>query len=513
MSFPFTSSTMSTSTTAFGQTSNPNSNFSGSAPANGVMSMGVCETTWSTSPFAISQNTSRQPCNCNNGMTPLVYTSPRCCQAQARCRYNPFPSPTNGRETESLFSSGPKPTSSPSNVHGSSIASMSSSSSAAFGTPLCVGPFGQTTSFLPSGGIPSPFANAPTPSSPFTYGSLTGQISTPFPPTFDTNASRSTGIGSDFKTASGEATMPWGSTLSRDQNPFTGSQVKAPNFGPFGVNQASRVTSYTKTTEFDEKGADNILVSISAMPAYRDKSHEELRWEDHHRFNAAGGGVVPAFGRNHSTFPNPLSPSDPFNSFATKVTSPSIGQFSFLNHVPLTYRGPVPPVPSSLFATTVTPPPSIGQYLFTNHVKANLESVLNKMEEWEKSTQLICKDVKRFQEDMKSWTERDRSLELEKIEATQTINQLREELGHVTRSKEAIIAEYLASPAFSKRLDEEHEKRLSKIFHPSYVKALGAVQTKLPEMDSFSSQRPATSPFPQTGYTLFGAHNPSFGHT
>lgn len=32
------------------------------------------------------------------------------------------------------------------------------------------------------------------------------------------------------------------------------------------------------------------MVSISARPAYKDKSHEELRLEHHHRFNAAGLG-------------------------------------------------------------------------------------------------------------------------------------------------------------------------------------------------------------------------------
>lgn len=74
---------------------------------------------------------------------------------------------------------------------------------------------------------------------------------------------------------------------------YPGNQVKAPIFGPsdksrFGEKRGSRATSYTKTATKDDKGAQNIFVSISAMPAYQNKSHEELRWEDHNQFNAGG---------------------------------------------------------------------------------------------------------------------------------------------------------------------------------------------------------------------------------
>lgn len=104
---------------------------------------------------------------------------------------------------------------------------------------------------------------------------------------------------------------------------------------------------------------------------------------------------------------------------------------------------------------------------------------------------------------MKSWTKRYRSIELEKIEDTQTINQLRNELAQVSRSKDAIIAEYLKSPAFTKRLDKEHEKRLSEIFHPSYVKALRTVHNKLPEMDTWKLACPDSlnSTIPCVGFS------------
>jgi nuclear pore complex protein Nup98-Nup96 len=45
----------------------------------------------------------------------------------------------------------------------------------------------------------------------------------------------------------------------------------------------SRVASYSATTEknSDTSGQIGKLNSISAMPFYKDKSHEELRWEDY----------------------------------------------------------------------------------------------------------------------------------------------------------------------------------------------------------------------------------------
>lgn len=49
----------------------------------------------------------------------------------------------------------------------------------------------------------------------------------------------------------------------------------------FGAQQGgSRATPYTGTSEPDSNGLGK-LESISAMPAYKEKSHEELRWEDY----------------------------------------------------------------------------------------------------------------------------------------------------------------------------------------------------------------------------------------
>ncbi|KAI3847635.1 hypothetical protein MKW92_018161, partial [Papaver armeniacum] len=50
----------------------------------------------------------------------------------------------------------------------------------------------------------------------------------------------------------------------------------------------SKIVAYAPTTEIDYTGAfgkqtfeNGKYESISAMPVYKEKSHEELRWEDY----------------------------------------------------------------------------------------------------------------------------------------------------------------------------------------------------------------------------------------
>jgi len=70
---------------------------------------------------------------------------------------------------------------------------------------------------------------------------------------------------------------------------LSGSQT-APSFGQaqFG-NQAggTRIKPYAQTPDADSTTSGTQpagkLDSISAMPEYKDKSHEELRWEDYQR--------------------------------------------------------------------------------------------------------------------------------------------------------------------------------------------------------------------------------------
>lgn len=73
---------------------------------------------------------------------------------------------------------------------------------------------------------------------------------------------------------------------------LAGAQATTPTFGSSGFGQSgfggqrggSRVAPYTPTTEADSGSGTQPagkLESISAMPVYKDKSHEELRWEDY----------------------------------------------------------------------------------------------------------------------------------------------------------------------------------------------------------------------------------------
>ena len=61
---------------------------------------------------------------------------------------------------------------------------------------------------------------------------------------------------------------------------FGGTSIRQSPFG--SQSWGSRVAAYTPTTEF-QNGAPTAgnLQSLSAMPVYKDKSHEELRWMDY----------------------------------------------------------------------------------------------------------------------------------------------------------------------------------------------------------------------------------------
>ncbi|XP_062201968.1 nuclear pore complex protein NUP98A-like isoform X2 [Phragmites australis] len=187
--------------------------------------------------------------------------------------------------------------------------------------------------------------------------SSTQGFGAPSMPSFGTSTSAfSFGSSASFgQTAASSGSSPFGTTPSpfgTQTSPF-GSQTAAPTFGQaqFG-NQAggTRIKPYTQTPDVDSatSGAQPAakLDSISAMPEYKDKSHEELRWEDYQRGDKGGpnpSGTVaatPIF--PSSTQPNPLTgafgqttlnqfPSAATNNpFATKPTFASTG-FAFNN--------------------------------------------------------------------------------------------------------------------------------------------------------------------------------------
>ncbi|KAL1182361.1 hypothetical protein V6Z11_A02G111800, partial [Gossypium hirsutum] len=165
---------------------------------------------------------------------------------------------------------------------------------------------------------------------------------------------------------------PFGTTSFGAQSSPFGSQSSAPAFGstslgqsPFGGQRGgSRVAPYTPTTDADsgsgQPGAK--LGSISAMPVYKDKSHEELRWEDYQLGDK--GGLQPAaqatggigFGASPVST-NPFGSStfgqtsaNPFSSSSTNPFSlkpPSFNSTGFATST--TTSNPFQPTSSSLF--------------------------------------------------------------------------------------------------------------------------------------------------------------------
>ncbi|OAY64512.1 Nuclear pore complex protein NUP98A [Ananas comosus] len=121
---------------------------------------------------------------------------------------------------------------------------------------------------------------------------------------------------------------PFGSTPSpfgAQSSPFS-AQSTTPTFGSPGFGQptfggqagGSRIAPYTPTPEVDGGTGTQPagkLESISAMPVYKDKSHEELRWEDYQRGDKGGPNPSgqPASG---ISFPAPTQ-SSPFGATGT----------------------------------------------------------------------------------------------------------------------------------------------------------------------------------------------------
>lgn len=194
-----------------------------------------------------------------------------------------------------------------------------SSSSPAFGASSTPG-FGASTPAFGASSTPS-FGASSTPS--FSFGSA---------PAFSQSTSA---FGSS---PFGSSTSPFGA-----QSSAFGSQATTPTFGGTGFGQSpfggqrggSRVAPYTSTAEVDSGSGTQPagkLESISAMPVYKDKSHEELRWEDYQLGDKGGpnpagqtaGGI--GFGATNMQQTNPFAPSpafgqSPANPFSTSTSS------------------------------------------------------------------------------------------------------------------------------------------------------------------------------------------------
>lgn len=216
----------------------------------------------------------------------------------------------------------------------SSTPVFGSSSTQAFGAPSTPA-FGASSS--PAFGASSTPAFGTSSAPSFSFGST---------PAFSQSASA---FGSSpFSTS----TSPFGA-----QSSSFGAQATTPTFGSPGFGQAAfggqrggtRVAAYTPTAELDSGTGTQPagkLESISAMPVYKDKSHEELRWEDYQLGDKGGPapagqstgvigfGATPvqsnpfasssAFGQSSA---NPFSSSTPSNTFGQKT--PAFGSTGF----------------------------------------------------------------------------------------------------------------------------------------------------------------------------------------
>ncbi|XP_058084289.1 nuclear pore complex protein NUP98A-like isoform X3 [Magnolia sinica] len=179
---------------------------------------------------------------------------------------------------------------------------------------------------------------------------------------------------------------PFGTTPSPfgvQSSPFA-SQATTPTFVSPGFGQSafggqhggSRVAAYTPTAEVDGGTSTQPagkLESISAMPSYKDKSHEELRWEDYQRGDKGGpnptgqpaGGIFSAPSQSNPFGPTGTfgqTPANPFSStssnpFAQKT--PTFGNTGFGSSSTPAFNSPFGTSSSSPFRATSTPTPSI----------------------------------------------------------------------------------------------------------------------------------------------------------
>ncbi|CDY37982.1 BnaC05g07920D [Brassica napus] len=175
-------------------------------------------------------------------------------------------------------------------------------------------------------------------------------------------ASATPAFGASGAPAFGASSSP---AFGASSTPPFGGQASTPTFGssgfgqsPFGGQQqaGSRAVPYAPTVEAETgSGAPaGKLESISAMPAYKEKSHEELRWEDYQRGDK--GGPLPAgqsagntgFGVSTAQ-PNPFSSSPAFGQTPANPTNPFSSSTSTNPFAPQT-----PTIASSGFGTATS---------------------------------------------------------------------------------------------------------------------------------------------------------------
>ncbi|KAF8402371.1 hypothetical protein HHK36_013326 [Tetracentron sinense] len=345
------------STPTFGASSSPA--FGSSMPAFGASSTPAFGS--STSSFGGSSLFGQKPAFGGFGSTP-TQTSPfgsTFQQTQPAFGSNLFGSSTPfGASSQPAFGATNTPA-----FGAASTPSFGATSSPSFGATSTPAFGSATTPAFGSTGTAFGVSSAPA----FGSGGAFGASSTPAfgassTPAFGASSTPSFSFGSSpafGQSSSAFSSSPFGTTPSpfgAQSSPF-GAQTTTPTFGSTGFGQTafgaqrggSRVAPYTPTAEVDGVSGtqpSGKLESISAMPVYKDKSHEELRWEDYQLGDkggpnptgqSAGGigfGVSTAqsnpFGTS-STFgqpsANPFSTTTSSNPFAQKT--PAFGASGF----------------------------------------------------------------------------------------------------------------------------------------------------------------------------------------
>ena len=310
---------------AFGATSSPSpSPFGGSSgfgqkPVFGAFGSNPAQ----TSPFG----STTQPSQSAFGSS--IFGSSMPFGGSSQPAFGATSTPAFGATSSPAFGSTTSPT------FGSTGAAFGVSSSPLFGSG---GAFG-ASSTPAFGSSSSTFGTSTNPAFGASSAPVFGSSSTPsfsFPSTPAFGQSSSTFGSSQFA-----ASSPFGAQSS----PFGAQSTTFGNTSAFGQSAfggqqrgGSRVVAYAATPEPDGgtgTSAAGKLESISAMPAYKEKSHEELRWEDYQLGDK--GGPAPAGGSGFgvsTSQPNPLNSaptfpqaSSPFNAttssnlFAPKTSS------------------------------------------------------------------------------------------------------------------------------------------------------------------------------------------------
>ncbi|XP_068663320.1 nuclear pore complex protein NUP98A-like [Aristolochia californica] len=381
------SSTPTFGSSAFGASSTPafgssSSSFGGSSifgqkPAIG----GFGSTTGQTSPFGSTLQQSQPAFGSSlfGSSTPFgaastptfVASSAPAFGASSTAAFGATTTPAFGVNTAPTFGSTSTPT------FGNTGSVFGSSSTPGFGSSATPA-FGASSAPVFGSSSVSAFGSSSTPAFGASSTPPFGASSTP---SFNFGSSPTFGQSSSAFGSTPFGTTPFGAQSSPFGAQSTTTTFGNPGFGQSGFGSqrgGSRVAPYAPTAEVDGGSGTQPagkLESTSAMPAYKDKSHEELRWEDYQLGDKGGpnpagqpasgiGFSAPAqsnlFGTTSTfaqTSANPFSSTTSTNPFASKT--PTFGSTGFGSSPSPSFSSPFGTSASPFGTTTSSTTPSL----------------------------------------------------------------------------------------------------------------------------------------------------------